>query len=200
MYNKLNFKMMKKFLLLVAVFCFLGISVNAQDVFRKGDIVANAQIGIGTYSGYGIGFPPTSVSVDFGAFENLIKGNNGSIGIGGYIGFANYRNKSVNNLITYKNRVMRMCFAARGSFHYQFVDNLDTYAGAMLGLYTYNSKHVVKDNNGNSVVTDEQHTSNAGFAHSLFVGARYYFSDSFGVNAEAGYGFTNIAIGITFKF
>lgn len=192
--------MKKKFLLLVSVLCFLGISVNAQDVFRKGDIVANAQVGFGTYSGYGIGFPPTSVSVDFGAFDDLIQGKNGSIGIGGYVGFANYRNKNVNNFITHKNRVMRMCFAARGSFHYQFVDNLDTYAGAMLGLYTYDQKYVVEDNNGNSVNITERHTSNAGFAHSLFVGARYYFSDSFGVNAEAGYGFTNIAIGITFKF
>lgn len=190
--------MKKKLLLLVAAFCFLGMGLKAQEVFHKGDIVGNVQVGFGVYNGYGIGFPPTTLSVDVGAFDNLIKGENGSIGIGGFVGFANYRDKNVNDYITYKDVTMRMCFGARGTFHYQFVENLDTYAGAMFGVYTYNNKHVVKDANGNNA--DINKTSSVGFAHSVFAGARYYFSDSFGVSAEAGYGFTNISVGITFKF
>ncbi len=196
--------MNKKSLFLVAVLCFFGLSVKAQDVFHKGDIVGNAQIGIGNYHGYGIGFPPTSVSVDFGAFDNIIKGENGSIGIGGYFGIANYRDKFViDHGTTHEESSLRMCFGARGSFHYQFVDNLDTYAGFMMGLYINNHKCVYKDANGYTLLFNHPHNHNVqkfNFAHSLFIGARYYFSDSFGVSAEAGYGFTYLSAGITFKF
>lgn len=190
--------MKKKLLLFVALFCLIG-GAQAQEVFHKGDVVGNLQVGIGSYSGYGIGFPPTSISVDVGAFDNLIQGKNGSIGLGGYYGFGTYRHVYTEELtgIKYKDRTMRMCIGFRGTFHYQFVENLDTYAGVMLGIYTHNHKDITTSN-GNSVVTGR--SSGVGFAHSEFVGVRYYFSDSFGVGAEAGYGFTYISAGITFKF
>ena len=192
--------MKKLFLTLVAV-CLLGLGAQAQEVFHKGDIVGNLQVGIGSYTGYGIGdigFPPTSISVDVGAFDNLINGENGSIGLGGYYGFGTFRNVWKENDVKIKDRTVRMCIGFRGTFHYQFVENLDTYAGAMLGLYTYNNRYIVRANN-NTITTDNR-ASSAGFAYSGFVGARYYFSDSFGVGAEAGYGFTYLSAGITFKF
>ena len=191
---------MKKLLLSLVAVCFLGLGVQAQEVFHKGDIVGNLQIGVGTYEGYGIGIPPTSISVDVGAFDNLIQGKNGSIGIGGYFGFGTYRDVYKVDNIRYKDRTIRTCIGARGTFHYQFVDNLDTYAGVMLGLYTYNHKHVVSADNNSLVPDDPVRSSGAGFAHSEFVGVRYYFNDSFGVGAEAGYGFTYISAGITLKF
>lgn len=194
--------MNKRTLFLVAVLCFFGLSTKAQDVFHKGDIVGNVQIGVGNYHSYGIGFHPTSISLDFGAFDNIIKGENGSIGIGGYFGIANYRDKWVVNDVKYKETNLRMCFGVRGSFHYQFVDNLDTYAGFMMGLYTNNYNYVVKDTHGNNIIVDDKdyHKERVNFAHSMFIGARYYFSDAFGVSAEAGYGFTYLSAGITFKF
>ena len=191
--------MKKKFLLLVAVFAFLGMTAKAQDVFRKGDIVGNVQIGLGAYSNYTIGFPPTSLSVDVGAFDKLIKGENGSIGIGGYVGFGSYRHRVVEMGVEHKHSVMRMCFGARGTFHYQFVGNLDTYAGVMLGAYTNNHKDVITQNDVD-VTIREVRSSSVNFASSVFAGVRYYFSDSFGVSAEAGYGLTYLSAGITFKF
>lgn len=193
---------MKKLLLSLVAVCFLGLGVQAQEVFHKGDIVGNLQIGVGTYEGYGIGIPPTSISVDVGAFDNLIKNENGSIGLGGYYGIGTFRNVWKEDVtgIKYKDRTVRMCIGLRGTFHYQFVDNLDTYAGVMLGLYTYNHKHVVSADNNSLVQDDPIRTNGAGFAHSEFVGVRYYFNDSFGVGAEAGYGFTYVSAGITLKF
>ena len=192
---------MKKLLLTLVAVCTLGLGAQAQEVFHKGDIVGNLQVGIGSYTGHGIGdigFPPTSISVDVGAFDNLINGENGSIGLGGYYGFGTFRNVWKEDYIKYKNRTVRMCIGFRGTFHYQFVENLDTYLGVMFGLYTYNDKHIARAEN-NAVITDNRSAS-AGFAHSEFAGVRYYFSDSFGVGAEAGYGFTYLSAGITFKF
>ena len=56
-----------------------------------------------------------------------------------------------------------LSLAARGNFHYEFVDNLDTYVGLNLGVL------------GRS------------FALNGHLGARYYFG-KFGVNVEFGMG------------
>ena len=97
----------KKLLLSLVAVCFLGLGAQAQEVFHKGDIVGNLQIGVGTYEGYGIGIPPTSISVDVGAFDNLIQGKNGSIGIGGYFGFGTYRDVyKVDNIRLFKSLIL----------------------------------------------------------------------------------------------
>ncbi len=188
--------MKKKLLLLVAVFCFLGIGVKAQDVFHKGDIVANLQVGIGAHSNFNIAFPPTSLTVDFGAFDNLIQGKNGSVGIGAYVGMANYHNKKVIENVGIKENYFEMCFGVRGNFHYQFVEKLDTYAGIMLGLYADKYKYT-EEFQGETLLTK---ASGVGFAHSEYIGARYYFSDEFAVNAELGYGMSFLSIGVSYKF
>lgn len=175
---------MKRKCLLFAILCFLTLGIKAQDVFSKGAIAVNATVGIGSYSGYSIGIPPLAVSADVGVVDNLI-GENGSIGVGGYIGFA------TNSYSYYSNATLsRMCFGVRGTFHYEFDAKFDTYAGLMLGVYTYRWN----DDYINSYI----HNSSS-MAFSSFIGGRYYFSESMAINAEVGYGFTYISAGVTFK-
>ena len=93
-----------------------------------------------------------------------------------------------------------MCFGVRGTFHYELNDKFDTYAGLMLGLYTYSYSY--KDNYADysdyyGYYNYNNNSSNLAF--SGFVGTRYYFSKSMALNAEVGYGFTYISAGITFK-
>ena len=136
---------MKRKLMLIAVVLLLGLTnVKAQDLFSKGAIAVNASIGLGNYSGYNMGIPPLSLSADVGVIDNII-GDNGSVGVGGYVGFAT-NSYTYNDYLNYyyKSTVTRMCFGVRGNFHYQLNDKLDTYAGLMLGLYTYSYSY--KDN------------------------------------------------------
>ncbi len=76
----------------------------------------------------------------------------------------------------------------RGYLHYSFLNNLDTYAGLMLGL------DFVSWGSGN---TDYNATD---FAWGLFIGGRYYFTDNLAGMLELGYGATYANIGIAYKF
>ncbi|MDR1725035.1 MAG: hypothetical protein LBR28_01405 [Bacteroidales bacterium] len=67
----------------------------------------------------------------------------------------------------------------RASLHYQFVDKLDTYLGLTLGY----------------LVTGE-----SGFGWDAYLGARYYFWDNIGLFAELGAGWSNVTLGVSFKF
>ena len=190
---------MKRKLMLIAVVLLLGLTnVKAQDLFSKGAIAVNASIGLGNYSGYNMGIPPLSLSADVGVIDNLI-GDNGSVGVGGYVGFAtnSYTYNYYSNYY-YKATVTRMCFGVRGTFHYQLNDKLDTYAGLMLGLYTYSYSY--KDNyNDDYYKNYYSNLNHSDIAFSAYVGTRYYFSRTMALNAEVGYGFTYISAGLTFK-
>ncbi len=194
---------MKKITLMI-ILSFCGLVTMAQEVFYKGTIATNVSIGLGNnVSGLGMGFPPMSLAVDYGIVDNLIMGENGSIGIGGYFGFATNGERYDYFGISYKARYTRMAFGVRGTFHYQFLDKLDTYAGLMLGLYTYRWKYNWMDSYDPYYNYYDYYglnnSSTADFAFSAFVGARYYFNDNFGVNAELGYGFTYLSAGITYR-
>lgn len=190
---------MKRKLMLIAVVLLLGLTnVKAQDLFSKGAIAVNASIGLGNYSGYNMGIPPLSLSADVGVIDNLI-GDNGSVGVGGYVGFAtnSYTYNYYSNYY-YKATVTRMCFGVRGTFHYQLSNKLDTYAGLMLGLYTYSYSY--KDNyNDDYYKNYYSNLNHSDIAFSAYVGTRYYFSRTMALNAEVGYGFTYISAGLTFK-
>ena len=142
---------MRKFLLLLVAVCFLGIGAQAQEM-RKGQMVGNARIN----------FAPTiAVSADYGMWEHLINKND-AISLGAQAGLRIYENG------------IGILLAARGNFHYQFVDKLDTYAGISLG-YAY-----------------------GGFGFGGQLGARYYFNKKFAGNVEFG-GFTGFSLGISMK-
>ncbi len=192
--------MKRKFLVIMAVLFLCLNNMKAQDVFSKGTIAVNTNIGLSSYSyGYGllnssIGLPPISASLDVGVVDGLIA-DRASVGIGGYAGFSTYSYKYYDY---YKENMTRMCFGVRGTFHFQLTEKLDTYAGVMLGLYTYSYKY--NYNPEYSYYNDYNVRNNySDFAFSSFIGARWYMSDNFGFNAELGWGFTYISAGLTFK-
>jgi hypothetical protein len=170
---------MRKFLFSAGLFLTLVSAANAQDIFRKGAQRLNAGIGIGS----GI---PVEVSYERSIMDGLIKKTgNGAIGVGAY---GSWYNNSVGDW-SYNYYVL----GARGAFHYQFVDKLDTYAGLMLGYNVATSKWA---GDGEAYGT----ASGSTFAFSSFIGARYFFKPSLGVYAEAGYGVAFLSGGITLKF
>ena len=193
---------MKRKILLIVTVLFMTLSnIKAQDVFNKGTIVVDASIGLSSYNTYsvygryGLGLPPIGLTVDVGVVDGLIS-DRASIGIGGYAGFTTYSRKYYDY---YQENLTRMCFGARGSFHFQLSEKLDTYAGLMLALYTYSYKYSYNpDYYGYTY--ENLNTNHSNISISPFIGTRYYISNNFGFNAEVGYGFTYISAGLTLKF
>ena len=167
---------MKKFLL--GVLALLGTTglAQAQDVFGKGDKMINLGLGLGSSFG-SLSLPPISASFDYGVADNLINGDNGSISVGAQVGFAGSKYANIG------------LFGARGAFHYQFAPKLDTYAGLMLSYDIVSSNY---DAFSNYIKTSH-------IDWSLFLGARYFFTEKISGFAELGYGFYNLNLGVTFK-
>jgi len=149
----------------------MGINANAQTPsFIKGDKVLDITVGVPHLYGYGWGVPPVIGSFEIGIVDGIM--DKAAVGVGGYAGFssASYLGDSY----------FAFHFGVKGAFHYPFVDKLDTYAGIITG-------YSVSD------------LSYYGFDMGAFVGIRYYLSNSFALNAEAGYGVTWLRGGVSFK-
>ena len=206
---------MKKIVFLAMASMFIFATLNAQvtsssapednsttSLFSKGDKVLNLGLGLGStlYSGssYSTVIPPISASLEVGVVDNLFDAEGLSLGLGGYLGFSRSKYKYSNfygDGLEYGWNYTNLIIGGRGVLHYQFSDKLDTYTGLMLGANIVSSSSFgdYDDSWGNSAST-------SGLAYSYFIGARYYFAESFGVMAELGYGISYLNIGVCLKF
>ena len=167
------------------------IMVNAQTpTFQKGNKVLNLGIGFGGYSpsGYQIKTPSLAASFEIGVKDKVM--DNGSFGVGGYLGYAGYDQSGSFTGNTYWS-VSRILIGVRGVFHYPLVEKLDTYGGLTLGFMTRSWKW-----NGSVERTD--HPNRKPFSGDIFVGSRYYFSDKFAALGELSLG-TYLSLGISMK-
>lgn len=178
---------MKKFLSIFAVaVAFFATSVQAQNgmpkisepVFAKGDNIASLTIG------YGWGFGQRLV------WENAVASwmdGRMTVGVGA----------AFNNCFDF-NRYWfgdQLGLGAVGSFHYQFIDKLDTYVQIGLGVRC----HITNYND--DYVWGSYSTTYWGLDWTSSLGARWYFNDNFAVNAELGYtAGSYLMAGVTWKF
>lgn len=182
---------MKKNLFVAIIAICVSATLSAQNVFLKNDKVLNFGLGLGSnlYIGnyYTTTIPPITSSFEIGILDHLFD-DKSAIGVGGYLGYSASKYE-YNDDSGYK--INTVVVGARGSFHYQFVDKLDTYAGLMLGYKIVSTKDY-----GNW--TGSASTSAA--LYSYYVGARYYLTDNFAGMLELGYGVSYINIGVALKF
>lgn len=172
------------------------ISLNAQNIFSKGDKAINIGIGLGSYyggDGYKSSIPPISASFEQGIVDGLLDGK-ASIGVGGYLAYTANKWETTHSNYTYGYKYTYFILGARGAFHYQFVDKLDTYTGLMLGYNVVNSKYY-----GDSTGSILDPTGASGIGYSAFLGARYHFTEKFTAFAEIGYGISALELGISFR-
>lgn len=165
---------MKKILLLVALLVATSTATFAQDAFRKGDNILALKVGFGSYG------VPVSLTYERGIIDNIFNVSKLDLGVGGEFGFRSYgHNYGFNQKYNYTD----LAIAAKGAFHYEFVRNLDTYAGlalgAQIGLGEYNA---------------------SGLYFSAFVGTRYWLSKSWALGAEFGYGLSYGSLGVSYRF
>jgi len=167
---------------------FFAVSTNAQNTFNEGDNVLNLGLGIGStlYTGayYSSNIPPISASYEVGIKDELFD-ENSSLGIGGYLGYSSSNYRFSGSSSGFSNFIL----GARGSLHYQFIDQFDTYAGLMLG---YRIVSWQNDGFGSA--------ASSGFTSAFYLGGRYYFTESFAGMMELGYGVAYLNIGVALKF
>lgn len=181
--------------MLLACFCLLVLfpfyskaqfkgGTNSTSAVQVGSVVLNLGIGAGVdYQGHYYYQPfGTKMAVEWG----LWTAGPGTITLGPEIG------GSFSNGGYYDNyRVRTLVVAGRSAWHYGWkVRGLDTYGGLSLGMGFVHEEYV----------SDVDYVSN----HTIvvpgaFIGASYFLSRNFGLNAEAGYDITNVQLGIIFK-
>lgn len=176
-------------LALAAITLFTAHSLSAQE-FSQGTNVINAGIGIGGnfyYGGLGTSSQGLGVNVSYerGIWET---GDFGIVSLGGYFGYKSYKSNVGfgGNRYNFNYTII----GVRGAFHYTGLDveNLDVYGGAML---SYNIA---------SIDDDFADGLDSRPSASIFVGGRWYFTERFGVFAEAGYGVSFLSLGAAFRF
>ena len=192
---------MKKFFgaLVIAL---LAIGANAQT-FEKGSSIVSAQLGVG--GGFG-----QRIAYEY-SLMNLLDGK-AAIGVGG----------SLNNRFKidtpykdeyYKVKTVEDWFTVtvNASFHYEFIDNLDTYVTLGLGggvdaakakcKYSSEAKKEYKEIFGVELKDEKDSASKGIFGWVFSLGTRYYFTENWAANIELGWtGAGYVTLGATYKF
>jgi len=189
---KRNFKMIALSLVLMLLLPFM---VSAQDnLFKQGDMVVNAGIGLGAIYGnyWGTGYtstmPPIFVSGDYCLREDLGPGN---LGVGGLIAFSSYKYEYFGWGYKYNT----FFIGVRGTYHFtDLVANLDLYGAVTIG------GKIVKGKEYGDNVGYNYNTNGSSGLFELAGGARYAFTENIGVMAELGYGVAWLKLGVAFKF
>jgi outer membrane immunogenic protein len=172
---------MKKINLIVALLVVGASAAFAQGTLGKGGKQLNAGLG---FSSWGI---PVYVGVDFGVHESITVGPRIS-----------YR-KTSESFSGFEYSQSLTVISFNGNYHFNQLLDLpepfDLYAGLTLGYYIWSD---VKWSNG-SFSGDAGEASGIGI--DAQIGARYFFSDKFGLNLELGGGTASGGnFGITYKF
>jgi hypothetical protein len=188
---------MRKLVLMTAAVLFISVNGFTQ-VFEKGSQAINLDLGFGNTAymgGYYSGFLPSfSGSYEYGIVEIPMGSTlTGVVSAGGYLGFSMSKYNGYTGWGDDYYLTNDFLLAARGNYHFIFHDKLDTYAGIILGVDMQTSKW-----KGDGADPDVDYAETDPFV-GAYVGARWYFSDKFAVNAELGYLISVLNIGVTFK-
>jgi hypothetical protein len=180
--------------MMITIFLLIGTAGYSQ-VFEKGNQGINVGIGLGNGyygSGYSFGFGING-SYEY-AIVDVPMGPKltGVVGVGGLAGIS-WTSFSYDYWSGGSYHYTNYTIAARGVYHFIFMDKLDPYAGITLG---YLGSSWNWHGNGSA---PEYSSNSSQFRGGFFVGARYFFTDNFGVYAELGYMLNILNMGVTFK-
>jgi hypothetical protein len=143
--------------------------------------------GIPYFSSTGFG-PAILVHYDY----SIWRAGPGTISLGGQAGTSFFREDYSHEGLYYKYSRTNLGFVFRGAYHYGWkVPGLDTYAGFGAGT-------LVSIHNDNWNDPGKKYVE-VGFLPTAFFGGSYFFSDLVGVNAECGYNFAYISVGLNFR-
>lgn len=186
----------------------LGTTTYAQD-FEKGGNYITIGYGVNGQPGYISGSHKSAIGPVIFTYERGITDvlGIGRIGIQAGFAFTHYSYDNYNNGYwgnhnwhsNYYKNVNRLSLLVKAPYHFEFdVDGLDFYAGA--GIETRIDSRKYDYYNHNNGLVEEDTDTDVSIGVMVFAGARWYFTESFGVYLEAGYGVSNVNGGVVFAF
>ncbi len=188
---------MKKIIIATALFL-ATVNICTAQAFTKGTNLASAAIGIGSSIGSfsnSSQAPAFSVQYERGIAE---AGNNGIIGVGGYLGVKSYKYSGKSGTYEYSQKWNYTVVGVKGAYHYQLSnDKVDVYGGVML---SYNILRYKFEDNDNYTENDYSRSYGSAVGFTGYVGGRYYFAEKAAAFAELGYGVIYLSLGVTLKF
>jgi len=155
----------------------------------------NAGAGLGP-GGWGTGIPPLSLSVDYRLPIDL------PITAGGIVTYSTWERSETFSYFgdtynLYDITFTNIGFGVRVLYHFNFLENLDTYAGAVLGYVYQSAKVKVFDDSFDVEIAKAESFPLLGIS----IGARYFFTDDIGAYIELGYsGLQYLSAGLSLKF
>ena len=177
---------MKKLLFLAGLF-FAVATASAQAPLEQGGTQLNVGVGLSSWA------TPIFIGLDYGVGHDFTVG-----------GELSYQSKTDENQFA-EFKYTSIGIFVNGNYHFNRILNIpskvDLYAGLNLGYYIGSSKITYKFDNEylRRTVSDDSGLSGLGLAAQI--GARYFFTDNFGLNLELGGGTTSGGkLGITYKF
>lgn len=181
-------------------------AANPDQSFTQGTNVLGVGVGIGgEYQYWGGGYTETPnfvLTYENGTFGNV---GPGTISLGGLLSYKSIGYKYSDGYGNfYDEKWTYWIIGLRSAYHWNFTHNAkcDPYAGAMLAYYyihySFNSNLNYK-NPGDPFYYVYNASYNNYLALSLYVGFRYYLSDNVAIWGELGYGYSNLAVGVSFK-
>lgn len=178
-----------------------------SNKFNKGDLIVNLDYGLGSFTNNDFGWDGSGsrfqnsigLTADYGILGDIIN-SKGVITAGLQIGFG-FGSETLSfydeelSMLKYDQDYRRIRIATRGALHYQFIPQLDTYAGFYLAFVNINKWK--SDGYGTGSWDD----SKTRFIYpALFAGIRYMLTDNFGLNSEISWDdFAYFALGVSFK-
>ena len=188
-------------LLISVLLIIISPEIAKGQPFKVGDKDLNFSIGLGTpwilfNNNVRTQLPFITASLDLGLRDDL---GPGVLSIGGIVGATTYENKIYDYvwLHDYGWKGTSLIGALRSTYHYKFIDALDTYGGIHLGLQFESWKEFGEIPNNYTEVYDTALRP----VINLFAGAKYHFSDNLFVLGELdlGYRFSLINVGLGLK-
>jgi hypothetical protein len=173
--------------LIVALCLSLGHLATYAQGYEKGSIIINPGLGLGYWyggTGFAVGF---AVNAEFNITDDIAIGPYVSITRRSY----NYALGNDDYTYTYFD------IGARGSYHFGRLlkvntEQFDPYAGAFLGFVSTSADY-------DDAYSGYYDTYDGRFQVGVYAGARWYFSEVFGVFGEVGVGMFPILVGVTIK-
>jgi hypothetical protein len=190
--------MAKKVVLALVLVGVLAGGVSAQtwyDSYAPGvdadKVFINGGIGFG-YSAYAMGVPPISVSADFKLPISF------PITVGGVAAVSTWRDSHFSGDYEVDVTYVNIGFGARGMYHFNFLKNLDTYAGLTLGFVAQTVD--VKYGSAYGNISKPSYDPEPFFLFGVNLGARYFFTNNIGAYLELGYsGLQIVSLGVSVK-
>ncbi len=171
--------------------------------FAVGDKVLGLSLGIGGHYSAGSSYSSQTPALGLTYEQGVTDLGPGTLGVGGYVG---YKRLSYDNDWVYAGSRYNydwtwnyLIIGVRGAWHYNEwhgEDKLDTYGGLML---SYNSVSFKDNTNYPSGSLSYTYNSASGLGFTGFLGARYWFNQQLGAQAELGYGIAVLNLGVSYR-